>query len=246
MSTSVRKSRMRTAGVWGSGYVSRARASKMPFSVFIREWARPPPWRRSRLPAARPRDHLSVVASGGCPSRRAPIYAAIPRSLPRPAHSAPGQRPDQAAIGIVAHRSLAISSDNRGGTELRRDRGPGPGLSYAVRRLFYAGMHREDIDEARGFQNVAHRLLRSGQAQVTASSPSPFPYSQQHRQAAVADAVQTRQVDDDRWPAGRHGRDQMRRDARDVRQAKLPAQGDDCLTVGIADADIYLKHGLPS
>lgn len=104
-------------------------------------------------------------------------------------------------------------------------------------------MHGEDIDQARGFQNLAHRLPRSGQGQVTAVSPSPLPHSQQHRQTAVADAVQTRQVDDDRWPAGRHGRDQMGRDARGVRQAKLPAQSDDCLTVGVADAEIHIKHG---
>ena len=107
-------------------------------------------------------------------------------------------------------------------------------------------MHGEDIDQARGFQNLAHRLPWSGQGQVTAISPSPFPHSQQHRQAAVADAVQTRQVDDDRWPARRHGRDQMGRDARGVGQAKLPSQGDDCLTVGVADAEIHVKHGLPS
>jgi hypothetical protein len=54
-------------------------------------------------------------------------------------------------------------------------------------------MHGEDIDQARGFQNLAHRLPRSGQGQVTAVSPSPLPHSQQHRQTAVADAVQTRQ-----------------------------------------------------
>jgi hypothetical protein len=107
-------------------------------------------------------------------------------------------------------------------------------------------MHREDIDQARGFQNPAHRRLRSGQGQVTAVSASPFPHSQQHRQTDVADAVQTRHVDDDRWPASRHGRDQMGRDAWGVRQAKLPAQGDDCLTVGIADTEIHVKHGLPS
>jgi hypothetical protein len=78
-------------------------------------------------------------------------------------------------------------------------------------------MHREDIDQARGLQNLAHRLPRSGKGQVTAVSPSPFPHSQQHRQTAVADAVQTRQVDDDRWPAGRNGCDQMGRDARGTR-----------------------------
>jgi hypothetical protein len=78
-------------------------------------------------------------------------------------------------------------------------------------------MHREDIDQARGLQNLAHRLPRSGKGQVTAVSPSPFPHSQQHRQTAVADAVQTRQVDDDRWPAGRNGCDQMGRDARGIR-----------------------------
>ena len=235
---------MRTAGVRGSGYVTVHLRARCRFLYsFVNGLGR----RHGDGRGCLPRDHLSVVTSRDCPSRRAPIYAGIPRSLSRPAHSAPGQRPDQAAIGIVAYRSLAARSDNQGGTEpRRRGRGPSPGLSYAVRRLFYAGIHREDIDQARGFQNVAHRLLRSGQAQVTASSPSPFPYSQQHRQAAVADAVQTRQVDDDRWPAGRHGRDQMRRDARGVRQAKLPAQGDDCLTVGVADAEIHVKHGLPS
>ena len=147
--------------------------------------------------------------------------------------------------GIVAYRPLVARSGNHGGVERhRRGRGPRLGLSCAARRLFYAGVHREDIDQARGFQNLAHRLLRSGQKQVTAVSPCPFPYSQQHRQTAVADAVQIRQVDDDRWPASRHGRDQMGRDARGVRQAKLPAQRDDCLTVGVADAQINVKHGL--
>jgi hypothetical protein len=29
-------------------------------------------------------------------------------------------------------------------------------------------MHGEDMDQARGFQNLAHWLLRSGQGQVTA------------------------------------------------------------------------------
>jgi hypothetical protein len=150
-------------------------------------------------------------------------------------------------MGIVAHRPLAARSGNHGGIEPQwRGRGPRPDLPYAVCGLFYARMHGKDIDQARGFQNPAHRLPRSGQGQVTAVLPSPFPHSQQHRQTAIADAVQTRHVDDDRWPAGRHGRDQMGRDARDVRQAKLPAQGDDCLTIGIADAEIHVKHGLPS
>jgi hypothetical protein len=53
------------------------------------------------------------------------------------------------------------------------------------------------MDQARDFQDPAHRLLRSGQRQVTAASPNPFPHLQQHGKAAVADAVQTRQVDDD-------------------------------------------------
>jgi hypothetical protein len=52
-------------------------------------------------------------------------------------------------------------------------------------------MHGEDIDQARGFQNLPHRLPRSGQGQVTAVLPSPFPHSQQYRQAGVADAIQT-------------------------------------------------------
>jgi hypothetical protein len=50
-------------------------------------------------------------------------------------------------------------------------------------------MHREDMDQARGLQNLEHRLPRIGQEQVTAVSPSPFAHSQQHRQTAVADAV---------------------------------------------------------
>jgi hypothetical protein len=50
-------------------------------------------------------------------------------------------------------------------------------------------MHREDMDQARGLQNLAHRLPRIGQEQVTAVSASPFAHSQQHRQTAVTDAV---------------------------------------------------------
>ena len=135
--------------------------------------------RRSRSPAMRSAESDPVPGGQrpdrcGCPSRRAPLNAGIPCNSLRPAHSAPGQRPDQATTGSAAYGPLAARPGNHGGPEpRRRGRGPRPGLSYAVRGLFYAGMHGEDIDQARGFQNLAHRLSWSGQGQVTAVSPSP-------------------------------------------------------------------------
>jgi len=74
------------------------------------------------------------------------------------------------------------------GEPLRHRRRPRLGVFYVARGLFHAGIHREDMDQASGLQHPAHRLLAGGQGQVTAASPSPLPYSQQHRQAAVADA----------------------------------------------------------
>jgi hypothetical protein len=70
-------------------------------------------------------------------------------------------------------------------------------VSCGVRGLLHAGIHREDIDQACDLQDPAHRLLRGRQGQVTAASPSPFQYSQQHRQTGVADALKVRQVHDD-------------------------------------------------
>jgi hypothetical protein len=107
-------------------------------------------------------------------------------------------------------------------------------------------MHREDIDQASGFQEPAHRRLRGSQAQVAAVLPGPFPDPKQHRQTAVADALQVCQVHDDGRPADRHGRDEMGRDRRGVGWVKLPAQGDNGQAVAVTDAEIHVKHGPPS
>ncbi len=119
--------------------------------------------------------------------------------------------------------------------------------SWACLALFAASSTlrytAKTLIKASGFQNPAHRLLRGCQAQATAALPGPFPHPQQHRQSAVADALQTRQVHGDRWPAGRHGRDQVRRDTGDVGQVKRPTQGDDGLTVEVTDAEIHVNHG---
>ena len=147
----------------------------------------------------------------------------------------------------AAYRPPDAASGRPGGIEpLRRGRRPGPKLSHPARGLFHAGIHREDIDQTGGFQDPAHRRLRRGQGQVAAAGPGPFPYPQQHGQAAVADALQGRQVHDDRWPADRHGRDQMGCDTRSVDHFELTAQGDDAQTVAVTDAEIHVKHGLPS
>ena len=181
-------------------------------------------------------------ARGG-PSRRAPLNAGLTRDVPRPARSARGQRPDQRVLGGAAYRPSAARLGNRGGTGLpRRHLRPRLGLSCAARGLFHTGINREDIDQASSLQNPPHRLLRGCQRQVTAALPSPFPYSQQHRQAAVADALQARQVHDDRWPAGRYGHDQMGRDTGGVGQVELPAQGDDGLTVEVTDYLAKSRH----
>lgn len=118
-------------------------------------------------------------------------------------------------------------------------------VSRAAGGLVYAAVHREDIDQAAGFQHPAHGRLRGGERKVTTASASPFPYPQQHRQTAIADALQARQVNDDRRPAGRHGRDQMGSDPRGVGQVKLAAQSDHSPTVGGTDTEAHVKHGFP-
>ena len=206
---------------------------------------------RENYPTSRDRS-----ARGG-PSRRAPLNAGLTRDVPRPAYCAAGQRPDQRVPdqrvpdqrvpGRAAYRPSAARPGNPGGTGLpRHRRRPRLSASRAARSLFHAGINREDIDQSSGLQKSAHRRLRGCQREVTSALPSPFPYSQQRRKTAIADALQARKVHDDRWPVGRHGRDQMGRDAGGVGQVKLPAQGDDGLTIEVADADIRVKHGLPS
>ena len=149
--------------------------------------------------------------------------------------------------GRSVDRPPSVTSGHHGGTEPHRClRCPRPDASRAGRRLFHAAVHREDIDQAGGFQNPAHRRLRGSQRQVAGVSPGPFPDPKQHRQAAVADALQARQVDDDRGPADRHGRDEMGRDRRGVGWVKLPAQGDDGQAVAVTDVEIHVKHGPPS
>ena len=200
------------------------------------------------MPACRENYPTSRDRSGrGGPSRRAPLNAGLTRDVPRPAYSASGQRPDQPGPGRAAHRPSAARPGNPDGMGLlRHRRQPRLSASRAARGLFHAGINREDIDQSSGLQKSAHRRLRGGQREVTSALPSPFPYSQQHRKTAIPDAFQARKVHDDRWSVGRHGRDQTGRDTGGVGQIKLPAHGDDGLTIEVADADIRVKHGLPS
>jgi len=119
-------------------------------------------------------------------------------------------------------------------------------LPHAGDGLVHAAVHREDIDQAGGLKNPAHGRLRSGQRQVTTDSTGPTTDPQQHRQTAVADALQAGQVNDDRWPEGRHGRDQVGGNSRSIGQAELAAQKDDSLPVGVPHAEVHVKHGRAS
>jgi hypothetical protein len=150
--------------------------------------------------------------------------------------------------GHAVYRSPMCRPENHADLDRRRRRQRRCrrlNVSRAAGGLVYAAVHREDIDQAAGFQHPAHGRLRGGERKVTTASASPFPYPQQHRQTAIADALQARQVNDDRWPAGRHGRDQMGSDPRGVGQVKLAAQSDHSPTVGVTDAEAHVKHGFP-
>jgi hypothetical protein len=94
--------------------------------------------------------------------------------------------------GHAVYRSPASGPGTQAGRDRprgRRCRYPRLKLPHAADGLIHAAVHREDINQAGGLENPAHGRLRGDQRQVTTVATSPSPYSQQHRQTAVADAL---------------------------------------------------------
>ena len=151
--------------------------------------------------------------------------------------------PGPAAGGANWQPAATRAGSHCGTRPLPRRWRPGLGQRCTARGLLHAGIHREDTDQASGFQHPQYLLLRGGEGQVTAASAGPSQHAHQDRQGGIADGFQTRQVHDHPGPARRDGHDQMRRDTGRGRQVKIPAQRDDRRAAVIADAEIHVEHG---